>query len=396
MESCKEAPQSAIKAEIKKCLENKSLYLTILSNPEGGSKIRKITIRPIETKAGELYQLSEQQKEKVFHRNISRDELFNFLFSAETSHFKQTNYYTENADYQLLKSKKGKETLLKKKPSKQNAIFLPHNRLKNYLLAEGAPIPFLIQLGVMNEEGKVYPKKMDKFRQINRFLEIIEDTLSEIPKSQELQILDFGCGKSYLTFALYYYLHQIKNIPSRIVGLDLKREVIDFCNLLAQKLGYTQLKFEVGSIEGYVPEVSIDLVICLHACNTATDFALENAVRWQAKAILAVPCCQHELYHQVEQPLLASLLRHGILKERFAALVTDAARADWLEISGYRCQIMEFIDLEHTPKNLLIKAILGNELSDERNKSMSGALARYEHFAHHLKIYPTLAAKLGL
>lgn len=355
----------------------------VLSSPAKGYAIQKITIRPIEMRQGTFFQLSEQRDEKVFHRNIASEDLCAILMEM-CSHFQQAVFFTKKADYHLLVSKKGKATLLKKKPSKQG-IPLAHNRSKNYLLQEGAPVDFLVKLGVMNPEGKVYPKKADKFRQINRFLEIIADVLTHFSEQQTVRIIDFGCGKSYLTFALYYYLKVIKGISIDVTGLDLKKEVIAYCSSLASELGYVNLDFQVGDINGFVPDSPIDMVICLHACDTATDAALENAIRWEAKVILAVPCCQHELYEQVAQPALASLLRHGILKERFAALATDAARADILEAQGYRCQIMEFIDLEHTPKNLLIRAV-----RMPNAKAMADALERYRNFAAHLKIHPSL------
>ncbi|MBA2728797.1 MAG: SAM-dependent methyltransferase [Parachlamydiaceae bacterium] len=391
----------SLKENLKKSLKSNTFYLAVLSSPIQKDETKKISVRPIETKSGLLYQISEQRAEKIFHRNVTASELSIFLFDEKASNFKQAIFFTEDADYQLLRRQKGKETLLKKKPSKGKTLPL-HNRQKNYLLPEGEPIDFLIRLGIMNKEGQVFPKKVDKFRQINRYLEIVDDTLSELPNDRELNILDFGCGKSYLTFALYHYLKEIKNVSAKLTGLDLKKDVIDFCNGLAKELGYHKLSFEVGNIEGFAPESSPDMVICLHACDTATDAALENAVRWRAKVILAVPCCQHELFNQVEQPLLSSLLRHGILRERFAALVTDAARADILESLGYHCQIIEFIDLEHTPKNLLIKAIRTKDVqtsltSDNiSSKKILSAKERYQAFSQTLNIRPSLETRFKL
>jgi len=383
---------------LKKSLQSNTFYLGVFSSPFIDNGTQKISVRPIETKAGTLYQISEQKGEKIFHHNLKAKELSALLFDEKACNFKQAIFFTETADYQLLRRKKGKETILTKKPSRQKALPL-HNRQKNYLLPEGEPIDFLIRLGIMNKEGHVFPKKVDKFRQINRFLEIVDDSLSELPIDRELKILDFGCGKSYLTFALYYYLKEIKNVSATLTGLDLKKDVIDFCNDLANELGYHQLSFKVGNIEGFAPESPPDMVICLHACDTATDAALENAVRWEAKVILAVPCCQHELFDQVDQPLLSSLLRHGILRERFAALATDAARADILESLGYSCQIMEFIDLEHTPKNLLIKAIRTKDAlqslteNNFNSKRVLSAKERYRAFAKTLNILPSLEVR---
>jgi SAM-dependent methyltransferase len=225
------------------------------------------------------------------------------------------------------------------------------------VLNEGAAVPFLVELGVMNAQGKVLAAKYDKFRQINRFLEMIQDVTPYLSKDRRLNIIDFGCGKSYLTFALYHYLVHVLQMDVQMVGLDLKADVIAHCSDLAHKLGYEQLRFEVGDINRYDKVRQVDMVVTLHACDTATDAALDKAVRWDADVILSVPCCQHELFSQVKSAVLAPMLQHGIIKERFAALATDALRAQILDLVGYKTQILEFIDIEHTPKNLLIRAV---------------------------------------
>lgn len=234
---------------------------------------------------------------------------------------------------------------------------LQHNRQKNYLLKEGVPVPFLVDLGVMTPEGKIVRSRYDKFRQINRFLEFIEDILPKLHRERENRIIDFGCGKSYLTFAMYHYLKIIKGYSIHVVGLDLKKDVIGRCNMLAEKYGYDRLSFYCGDIADYEGVEQADMVVTLHACDTATDYALEKAVRWGAKVILSVPCCQHELNRQIKNDLLKPVLGYGIIKERMAALITDALRAELLEAAGYRTQILEFIEMEHTPKNLLIRAV---------------------------------------
>lgn len=218
-------------------------------------------------------------------------------------------------------------------------------------------MPFLVELGIMNKEGKVLAKRYDKFRQINRFLEMVEDVLADLPTGRPLTIVDFGCGKSYLTFALYHYLTVRKKRELNIIGLDLKADVIEHCNELAAKIGYDHLKFLVGDIAEYNELEQVDMVITLHACDTATDAALEKAVRWGASVILSVPCCQHELFAQIENEVMSPMLSHGILKERFSALATDAIRAKLLDMMGYSSQLLEFIDLENTPKNILIRAV---------------------------------------
>ena len=227
------------------------------------------------------------------------------------------------------------------------------------MLEEGVPVSFLVELGIMNEEGRVLARKYDKFRQINRFLEMVQDVITHLPEGRPLTIVDFGCGKSYLTFALYHYLSVQQRRSLNIIGLDLKADVIEHCNDLARRLHYGDLKFLVGDIADYDELNEVDMVVTLHACDTATDAALEKAVRWGASVILSVPCCQHELYDQVESSVMNPLLSHGILKERFSALATDAIRAKLLDIMGYKTQLLEFIDLENTPKNILIRAVLG-------------------------------------
>ena len=229
-------------------------------------------------------------------------------------------------------------------------------------------VPFLVDLGVQTKDGKIVNSRYDKFKQINRFLELIEDILPRLDRSKESVILDFGCGKSYLTFAMYYYLKILKEYPVRIIGLDLKKDVIAECNRLAVKYGYDKLNFYHGDIASYEGADHVDMVVTLHACDTATDYALEKAVRLGASVILSVPCCQHELNGQIENELFRPIFRYGIIKERMAALYTDALRAEILESCGYRTQILEFIDMAHTPKNLLIRAVKQGAKKDNRKE----------------------------
>lgn len=264
---------------------------------------------------------------------------------------------------------------------------MSHNRKKRYILEEGVPVPFLEDLGVMTKEGKIIRSKFDKFRQINRFLEFIEDILPELERDRELTILDFGCGKSYLTFAMYYYLHELRGYDIRIVGLDLKEDVIGHCSELGRKYGYEKLSFQVGNIANYADAERVDMVVTLHACDTATDHALAKAVSWKAKVILSVPCCQHELNGQIENEILKPVFKYGLIKERMAALVTDALRAEYLESEGYSAQILEFIDMEHTPKNILIRAVRTGRTGENRE-----AIRRCEELLH---VSPTLGRLLG-
>ena len=258
---------------------------------------------------------------------------------------------------------------------------LSHNRTKKYVLQEGVPVPFLVDLGVMTAEGKIVKSRYDKFRQINRFLEFIEDVLPNLDPNRTNTIIDFGCGKSYLTFAMYYYLHVLKKCPIRVIGLDLKKDVIALCNRLSKKFGFENLTFLHGDIAGYEGVDQVDMVVTLHACDMATDYALAKAVKWGAKVILSVPCCQHEVNKQIQNDLLSPVLQYGLLKERMSALLTDGIRGQLLEMSGYRTQILEFIDMEHTPKNIMIRAI-------RQGKKADGAAL--EAMMKELHVKPTL------
>lgn len=375
-----------IEALLNSLFENSSLILAVLSAPREKGLASKITIRPLLVKGQPSYQVTENHQQQAHHRNLSKEDCTSWL-KQQFGHFKQNFFYTSSADYHLLVGKKGNFTLLKKPPSKAAAA-LEHNKPKDYLWQEGTPIPFLVHLGVMSAEGKVYAAKRDKFRQINRFLEMIDDVLPHLGPFDPLHLIDFGCGKAYLTFALYHFLKITKGYPVKITGIDLKKEVIQLCQELADTLGYQDdLQFVHGDINTFHTQELVDLMVSLHACDTATDAALEKAIHWQAKVILCVPCCQHELMGQVQNEALRPLLKHGILKERFAALATDAARAQLLEVLGYQTQLLEFIDLEHTPKNLLIRAIKKDHLVSQHTQS---AWQTYVAFKGALGIYPSL------
>lgn len=344
----------------------------------------KISVRAIEIQGRPCYQISEQIDNQVLHRNVSFQECVDYFSALLPEKYRQGMFTTHHASYHLLVNKRKEMTCLKKETSPPLEM-AAHNRSKHYILQEGTHIPFLVALGVMTPQGKVIAKKYDKFRQVNRFLEMVEDVTRHLPKDRPLEVVDFGCGKSYLTFALYHYFKQHRALPVHITGLDLKQEVIQACQTLAAHLNFTELSFEIGAIQNYQPSKKIDLVISLHACDTATDAALAKAIDWNAEVILCVPCCQHELYAQIENETLVPLLRHGILKERLAALATDAARAELLTAAGYEVQILEFIDLEHTPKNLLLRAVKGAS-----QPHRSAAEERFKRFKEHLNIDITL------
>jgi len=376
---------------IDQLVDQKQLIKAIINSPrEKTASTLKITIRPVTIKGEHRYQMTSFDGRQTRDFNATPSELKQRFLDLLTEKFKQALITTSQIDYHLMINSKGKATILQKKGSNPLPL-LEHNRKKDYLLEEGAPIPFLIALGIMSVEGKVVAKKYDKFKQINRFLEMIDDLLPAFKADQQINIVDFGCGKSYLTFALYHLL-TARGYPFTIVGLDLKKEVIEQCNLLARKLDYQGLNFQVGDISHYVAKQQVDLVVVLHACDTATDAALAQAIRWNAKAILAVPCCQHELYTQIKNEALAPLLHHGILKERFAALATDALRAQILEIKGYKTQILEFIDLEHTPKNLLIRAV---KQENRKEKELEKLTADYKQLKKSLNANPALENMLN-
>lgn len=346
--------------EIKLLLEqnlNRDFISAILSNPREKGNIQKIKVRPIMKKEQLFFQCEAYKNNQVFHENHKENSAVEILVGY-MEQFRQMQLITRLFSYTVLVSKKGKVTIQKKQQSGcVKEVDLSHNRSKKYILEEGICVPFLQDLGVITSEGKIVRTKFDKFRQINRFLEFVEDIIPQLDKNKEITILDFGCGKSYLTFAIYYYLHELKKMDVRIIGLDLKKEVIQHCNELSRKYGYEKLKFLEGNIVDYTGVDEVDMVVTLHACDTATDFALDKAVGWNAKVILSVPCCQHELNGQIQNNLLEPILKYGLIKERMAALITDALRAEYLESCGYDAQILEFIDMEHTPKNILIRAV---------------------------------------
>ena len=332
----------------------------------------KIKIRPVKIKGRVVFQASEYVGKQVIHSNLKKEELRDYVNDKLVKNFKQGQFAFIDGDGQVLCGSKGNMTVkYKKNANVREQKSLDHNKRKQYILEEGKPVGFLIDLGVMTKEGKIITSKYDKFKQINRFLEFIEDILPQLSDGKEQTIIDFGCGKSYLTFAMYYYLRELKGLDIRIIGLDLKKDVIMHCNLLARKYGYNKLNFYVGDIADYKDVTSVDMVVTLHACDTATDYALAKAVKWGAKVILSVPCCQHEANAQIESDDMEPVLRYGILKERISSILTDAVRAGRLEEAGYQTQLLEFIDMEHTPKNILIRGVYtGKKATGEKLSKM--------------------------
>lgn len=358
----------------------------VLSNPREKDGTVKVKIRPVMKQDRLLFQCEEYRNNQAFHLNLEAEATSEYV-ENQMKVFKQMQMETRQFRYQVLVSKKGKMTIQKRlQTAEVKEVNYSHNRAKHYILEEGKTVPFLRDLGVMTKTGEIVRTKFDKFRQINRFLEFIEDILPQLPKDREVTILDFGCGKSYLIFAMYYYLHELNGYDIRIIGLDLKTDVIEACNQLAKKYGYKKLKFLEGNIADYTGSDEVDMVVTLHACDTATDFALAKAVGWKAKVILSVPCCQHELNGQMANEVLAPLFSYGLIKERMAALVTDSLRAEYLKREGYDTQILEFIDMEHTPKNILIRAVYTGKRGDNDE-----AICACEKMLH---VQPTLGKLL--
>lgn len=337
---------------------NTDLEQVILSSPRKDGPI-KVRIRPILLQERLRFQCTQTVGAQELHSNHDTASVIRLIGEYMTDHFKQLQLFHGQAVVNALVSKKGKVTIKCKKreePTRSNGD-LSHNRKKRYILNPEKKVGFLVDLGVMTTDGKIVKARYDKFRQINRFLEFIEDVLWKLPKDREITIVDFGCGKSYLTFAIYHYLKELKGYDVRILGLDLKEDVINHCNRLAAKYGYEKLHFHQGDIADCDFKDHVDMVVSLHACDTATDYALLKAVSWGASVILTAPCCQHELNGQMKNDILHPVLSYGVIKERMAALFTDGLRAGLLEEQGYETQVLEFVDMDHTPKNLLIRAV---------------------------------------
>lgn len=366
---------------------NRDLIQMTLSSTVDPARAEKVKVRPVLIRDELVFQETLYRGTQVFHTNFGSEELAARLTGYMGTLFKQAQISNAALEATVLVSKKGKVTIRRRQKSHVAEMDKPmpnltHNRSKQYILKEGQPVDFLVGLGVQTPDGRIAKARYDKFRQINRYLEFIEDILDKLPSDKTLRIIDFGCGKSYLTFAMYYYLHILQDRDIQVTGLDRKADVIKNCNALAHRLGYDRLHFEQGDISSYQDADKVDMVVSLHACDTATDYALEKAVKWGAEVILAVPCCQHELNGQIHCDILQPILKYGVIRERMAALITDALRADLLEQQGYDTQILEFIDMEHTPKNLMIRAV--------KRKGMRPKTASIDKVTEFLQVNPVL------
>ncbi len=359
----------------------------IVSKPSAKEQeYKKITV---EEKNGK-YQVAKFTEKQVFHENVRKDDLANKLTVLIDNAYRQVNAWSTDFEHIIMVSKKGeisyKRKVLKSRENIKTQPQNAHNRKKKYLIEEGQTVAPLVDMGVFTKDGKIVNSMYDKYKQINRFLEILDDEIDGTT-AKELNVIDFGCGKSYLTFVVYYYLTEIKKIKANVIGLDLKKDVIKKCNESAEKYGYENLRFEVGDINGFKTPFRVDMVLTLHACDTATDYALYNAVNWGAKMIFSVPCCQHELNAQIETDTFSLLTRYGIIKERFSALSTDAIRGAMLEYRGYKAQLLEFVDLSHTPKNILIRAVKRSTTPTAHKEKM---LLEAENLMKEFNFKPTI------
>ena len=360
----------------------------VISGARGGGDFIKIKVRPVMIRDSLYFQVSRYTDKQVFHENMTAEDALETLSGWILHDFRQAQIRMQDEMVTVLVSKKGKATVKSKKAACIETQNLEHNRKKRYIIEEGTAVPFMIDLGVMTESGKIIRTRYDKYRQINRFLEFIEDILPELPTDRTVHIIDFGCGKSYLTFAMYYYLKVLKHYDIRITGLDLKQKVIEDCQALADRYGYDGLQFLCGDIADYNGTDEVDMVVTLHACDTATDYALYKAVKWHASVILSVPCCQHELNRKMQCETLSGAFQYGLIKERTAALMTDAMRGQLLEMKGYKTQLLEFIDMEHTPNNILIRGV--------KSKGLLPKAARKQQMENYQKCRDFFGAELTL
>ena len=360
----------------------------VISGARGGGDFIKIKVRPVMIRDSLYFQVSRYTDKQVFHENMTAEDALETLSGWILHDFRPAQIRMQDEMVTVLVSKKGKATVKSKKAACIETQNLEHNRKKQYIIEEGTAVPFMIDLGVMTESGKIIRTRYDKYRQINRFLEFIEDILPELPTDRTVHIIDFGCGKSYLTFAMYYYLKVLKHYDIRITGLDLKQKVIEDCQALADRYGYDGLQFLCGDIADYNGTDEVDMVVTLHACDTATDYALYKAVKWHASVILSVPCCQHELNRKMQCETLSGAFQYGLIKERTAALMTDAMRGQLLEMKGYKTQLLEFIDMEHTPKNILIRGV--------KSKGLLPKAARKQQMENYQKCRDFFGAELTL
>lgn len=374
---------SELKEKLDEIME-KPLEKIILSNASK-AEYKKIVL----TKEKDTYAAEKFTDKQAFHERIPVGQIGCFCRECMETGFKQLNAFSGEEEYSIKVSKKGKVLSHASKNKNKVKMKSTDAHRKNYYLAEGEVIPPLVDMGVFTKEGKVVAAMYDKYRQINKFIQFIDEAVDKSGLTS-LNIIDFGCGKSYLTFIVYYYLTFKKGLDVTMTGMDLKADVIENCRKTAEKYGYEKLHFLVGNIADYKADRQVDMVITLHACDTATDFALFHAIQWKTSMIISVPCCQHELNGQMDSEEFRILTRYGLVKERIEALMTDAIRANLLTYCGYKTQLLEFIDFTHTPKNIMIRAVRSN-ISSEHKAQM---LEEVETLMKTYHLDPTLYRKL--
>ena len=377
---------------ISKLIYEQNIKRIVFSNcRDKRNPVKRVAVRPILIRNIINYQCEFHTVNKVIHKNFNEDEFIVESGRLIDEEYKQVNIFTDSIEYQVFAGSRNSVSIknleIDKASQSSHSInarisknIMSHDNKKNLILPEGIPYDFLVFLGVMREDGSVNKSHYNKFRQINRFLEIVDEVVSSLPKDKKLTIVDFGCGKAYLTFALYYYLHIKKGHDVQIVGLDLKEDVIEFCNQTAVALDYKELSFKLGDIADFSEFQQVDMVVTLHACDTATDFALIKAVKWNASVILSVPCCQHELFDQVKNKSNEALLKYGILKERFSSILTDGLRGLKLEEFGYDVKMLEFTSLTHTAKNLMIRGVRDATISNSDSKLIASSVKAKDQF----------------
>ena len=375
-----------IKDKIEKYFRQE-IVRVVISNLKKGAECEysKVTIKPYNSSKGIMYQFEYTVKNQVKHRNVEEYNLVDEISLLLENYFTQCMVYGTESDYHI--NCYGDKVKAKTMAATKKIAIGGHNKKKSYILNEDEHIDFLVYLGVMTKDGKVVNSKYNKFRQINKYLELIKPSIDMLPKDRPLKIVDFGCGKAYLTFALYYYVVKILNMQAEITGLDLKEEVIDYCNKVARELGYDSLEFQKGNIKDYSRTQDVDMVIMLHACDNATDEGIVQSLKFNAKIIIAVPCCQHEFFRQIENENLEPILQFGILKDRMTALATDSLRAQILKALGFDVTVMEFIETEHTPKNLAIRAIRDGGFNKTEYE-------KYEKFRDFLDLDPYIERRM--
>ncbi|MGL5051627.1 MAG: class I SAM-dependent methyltransferase [Fusobacteriaceae bacterium] len=384
-----------VKISLQKALVEEKFIKGTFSVPlEKTEELEKFSVKPVILKNEKVYQIEQFINKKAHHKNLDVDTAYEFIIE-NMEKFKNLNIFLKDEEYSIINNN-GKFHIKTKKIQKEIKI-AEHNRKKEYIISDEKPIEFLIDLGIMDKMGKIIPGSYSKFKQINRYLEFIRDVIDELENKKlledTLKVVDFGSGKSYLTFVLYYYLKVLRGINVEVIGLDLKKDVMKHCGELAKKYGFDNMEFLYGDIKDFEKLKKVDIVFSLHACNNATDYAILKGLELEAKVIMAVPCCHKEFNQKITKSKktmlkqeLVPIVEHGILLEKFSALITEGFRANILQLSGYDTTVMEFIDTEHTPKNILIKAIKSVKLSEDLKKKKENT----ENLIEFLGVQPIL------